>query len=422
MLKSELLKFSKEELADLILRLMEDIEKLKAHLKKYENSNTPTSQARFNKNTEKRDDQPRFPGREKGHDGAGIKIPKADVVKEHKITERGYKLTGKRTQYVIDFVDKPIIVTKHIIYSYLSPDGKIVEAPNDLPKNVYGKNIQAFSALLKNIGIGHYGIIDIIRSLRSDLSICEATILNLTDEISKRAEKPRNKAIRSLRKESYSQQDETGLRVDGRNGYAWVFCNQRYVIYEFDRSRSGNVPIKILGAHYDKPGVNDGWLGYNFLKKRQRCWPHLLRELDALAIENKEAIPQALHLHELYRKAKAAKSLTKWKRMKKIEEFNSMTELPYIIETLNTRNGCKEFATTLQNAQPHLFTGVEYPEVPLDNNLSERKLKPLIKIRKNAGCIRNEKGERFIENTMTLIQTCRQQNKNVFAVLKKYAG
>jgi transposase len=423
LLKDELLKFSKEELVDFIIKLSDRIEKVEAKLRQYKNSNTSTSQKIFKANTPTDStDKKRFPGRPDNHEGAGIHIPSPDDTKEYKLNNRKYVCIGKQTYYTIDFIDTPLIVTKHIVYSYKKPNGDIIEAPYDFSSKIYGKNLQIFMTLLKSKGVGHSDISEIIRNLRPDLTICEATISNLTDGISKKAEKRRKNLIHKLRKDTYSQQDETGLRIDGKNAYAWVFCNNNYSIYEFDRSRSKEIPQKILGRDYDKPGVNDGWCAYNFLKKRQRCWPHLTRELDALALKYKEAIPQSLHLHEIYKKSKEAKILSKRKRMESIEKFNSMMEIPHIINVLSTTNGCKEFATTLKNAQPNLFVGVEYPEVPLDNNHSERQLKPIIKIRKNAGCIRNEKGERFIENIMSLIETWKLQNKDVYKNLKNYTS
>jgi len=242
-LKDELSKFSKDELIDFIIKLSDRLEKVEAKLRQYENSNTPTSQKRFKENTQKDlGDKKRFPGRPDNHEGVGINIPKPDEIKEYKINKKGYVRFGKRTYYTIDFIDKPIIVTKHIVFTYKNPSGNIVEAPHDFSNKIYGKNLQAFMTLLKSIGVGHSNISEIIRNLRPDLTICESTILNLTDGISIKAEKTRKRMINKLRKQPYSQQDETGLRLDGKNGYTWIFCNKQYAIYEFDRSRSKEIP------------------------------------------------------------------------------------------------------------------------------------------------------------------------------------
>jgi transposase len=426
-LKNELLKFSKEELADFIIKLSDRLEKVEARLRQYESPNTPSSRRMHRPDTSANSaadlsDKQRFPGREKNHEGTGIHIPKPDEIKEYKLNRKRYVCIGTQTYYTIDFVDMPILVTKHIVYSYRKPNGDVIEANHDFSDKIYGKNLQVFMTLLRSKGVSHASISEVIKNFRSDLTICEATVSSLTDGISKKAEQMRLRMIQRLRDEPYSQQDETGLRLDGKNGYAWVFCSKKYTMYEIDRSRSKEVPQRILGADYDKPAVNDGWGAYNFFKKRQRCWPHLLRELDALALEHPEAIPQAMHLHALYKKALEAKKFPKRKRMELIEHCNSMTELPHMIHVLSTTAGCKEFATTLKNALPNLFVGVEFPEVPLDNNLSERELKPIIKLRKNIGCIRNEKGARFVENTMSLIQTWKRQNKDVYKNLKNYAS
>jgi len=430
-LKDELLKLPKDVLVDFIIELSERLEKVEKKLRRYENSNVPTSKMPFREdskrnkdNKEKNNDSDknkRFPGRGLNHDGAGINIPKPDKVNEYKMEQKGFILFGKKTKYTIDIVENPIIVTKHIIFLYKDKSGNIIEAPNDVSDEIYGPRIQSLLTLMKSItGTSCQKLADIIKSLRTDLSICSATVLNLIDNVSINLTKSRKRLIKDIRNAPFSQEDETILRQDGKNGYVWVFCNPLTSLYEVDLTRSQDVPKRILGSDYDKPAVNDGYVAYKFLKKRQRCWPHLLRESDALALENKEAIPQALQLHEMYKQCIEAKKFTKKKRMGLITRLSSSTGVPHIISCLSTRTSCRGFATTLKNALPNMFLGVEHPEVPLDNNHSERQLKHVICLRKNAGCIRNEKGIRFVENTLSMIQTWRLRKIPVYKNLIKY--
>ena len=109
-LKKELRKYSKSELIDLLLKERQAREKLENQLKKieamlnqYDNPNTPSSQMRFKENTkkERQNNRKRFPGRESGHEGSGIKLPKPDRIEKHTIDKEGYDLIGKRIKTII---------------------------------------------------------------------------------------------------------------------------------------------------------------------------------------------------------------------------------------------------------------------------------------------------------------------------------
>jgi len=155
---------------------------LRRRLVIYENPHTPSSQQRFKPETKKEPEQekPRFPGAPLNHKGAGIRLPKPDKVIEHKLNDKKLKLVGKYTRTVIEFVDKPIEVIEHIIYQYKTKDGRIIEPDIDLPDGIYGRNIQAFLSELKSIGgVSYEKSANLLKALRSDISICPATILSL---------------------------------------------------------------------------------------------------------------------------------------------------------------------------------------------------------------------------------------------------
>ena len=422
-LRDELQKLSKDELIDIIVQLIEKQERIEAKLQQFMNPHTPSSQIRFKSRTKTiKGGKPRFPGRPDDHKGAGINMPKPDKIVEHKIEKDDFVCVGKRTQTIIDFVDKPIIVTKHIIYQYRSPEGQIIEATTNLSPNIYGKNLQAFLTLVRGIsGASHEKLSRIITSLRPDLTLCAATSQNLIDNVAQKLAPKRKQLMQELRASSYVNSDETVLRQDGVNGYAWVFCTPTKALYEVDLSRGPNVPQQILGKDYGGVVVSDGWNAYNIFQ-RQRCWVHLDRELEALANENPELIVQSKHFKELLHRAKKAKKLSKHQRYQTINTLNSNTELGHIIEVLRTTPKAKKLATKITNARPFLFTGIKNPEIPLDNNHAERTIRPIVIHRKLMGCIRNHKGERFIENAMSMIQTWHLQNKDIYKQLKNYSG
>jgi hypothetical protein len=409
------------------LATIEDLKKqiveLTNRLNKYENSNTPSSQQRFKGNTEDESDEnkPRFPGAPLKHKGAGINIPKPDKIIVHKLDDKNLKFVGKYTRTIIDFVDNPLEITKHIIYQYENEQGDLIEPEVDLPAKIYGRNLQAFLSELKSIGgVSFTKMSDLIKSLRSDISICPATILNIIDDIGVNLEKPKNNVQKEIQKSFYNHADETGMRKDGKNGYVWTFCNPKNALYHYDQSRARLVAQQILGPDYNGFLVNDGYSAYETYK-HQRCWCHILREGDALTQKFPDSKIPIGHLHEIYRLATEAKLKPPDERLKIKENLAGITELGHIIEVLKTTAGCKKFAGTLKRAAPNLFVGVEHPEIPLHNNYAERTIRPLVIHRKLMGCIKNEKGERFINNLMSMIQTWKIRGLNIHEMLVSYA-
>jgi hypothetical protein len=337
------------------------------------------------------------------------------------LDDKSLKVVGKYSKIVIDFVDKPLEVTKHIIYQYENKTGEIIEPELDLPTKIYGKNLQALLLQLKTIsGVSYNNMSSFIRAIRPDLSICPSTILNIIDDVGKNLEQPRNNIQENIQKSFYVQADETGMRQDGKNGYIWVFCNPDYALYQFDRSRARAVAQQILDAKYKGFLVNDGYNAYN-IYVHQRCWCHILREADALAENFPESKLQVKHLYEIYSLAVKTKLEPPDKRQRIIKILSGQTELGHIIEVLKVTKGCKKFAGTLERALPHLFLGVKHPKIPLHNNFAERTIRPLVIHRKLMGCIKNEKGERFINNTMSMIQTWKLQKENIHENLLSYA-
>lgn len=404
-----------------IAALEKENAELRKRLAAYENSNTPSSQQRYKPKTEQDPAKQRFPGAPKGHQGSGIHIPKPDKVEEHTLKESGLRHVGKRSQYVIDFVQQPIIVTKHIIHQYRARDGSIVEPPLDLPSGIYGKNIQAFATTLRSIGgVSFEKLAEVIRSMRTDLSICPATLLNSIDGIAQNLTSQRDNIQHVIQSSPVVNADETGMRRDGQHGYNWVFCTPTHVLYETDKSRSRNVATDVLGSEYDGAVVSDGYTVY-LVYKQQRCWAHILREADAL-ITTPEAGPPIEYLHKIFEKAKNAQDIQQLEQRKKIAQtLAGTTELQHIVSCLSTINGCKKFAKTLTNAAPNLFLGVLDPRIPLTNNHAERMLRPLVVHRKLMGCYRTKKGERFFENIMSNVMTWKLQQKPIHQNLLLYA-
>jgi transposase len=76
-------------------------------------------------------------------------------------------------------------------------------------------------------------------------------------------------------------------------------------------------------------------------------------------------------------------------------------------------------AEELSKHRQSLWTFVEVEGVEPTNNASERALRHAVIWRKLSFGTQSEKGSRFVETLLTVVETCRQQARDVFAFLAK---
>ena len=416
--KKELRKLSKNELIKIILDFQERLEKVEQYLKSFDNPHTPSSKKHKNNTENKDDNKPRFPGKPKGSNGGGIQLPPPDEIKEHTLDTcpvSGLPLgnpVSYRKKTVIDFPDKPIRITEHRIMQYISPaTGEIVEPKVDLPKGIYGKNIQSIVILLKNLTNSHDKIADFLRELGAP-SFSSAEVQNIADGFADKLELKRRELLDEIQKAPYVNADETGFRKDGKNGYVWGIFTNTISIFQAAANRARENIVKLL-KDFKGVIVTDGYNAYNEFPLRQRCWIHLLREFKDYAQYNREIAIQYVRLKSLYEKLKVMRE--KPSDEKEIEKVK--WELRDIVTCLKTIKEARQLATLIKNGGDDWFTALYYEGVPLDNNHAERELRPIVLLRKVIGCYRNEKGKRWIDIVVSVLHTWKSQGLNLFKQL-----
>lgn len=429
--KKELRKLSKNELIDIILSLRERLLKVEQYLKAFDNAHTPSSK-QLKKNTktdesdEKEDDvsdeeqhKPRFPGKPKGSNGGGIKLPKPDKIEEHKLDVcpiSGKQLgepVGYRVKTIIDFPDKPIQTIEHRFMQYISPiTGEIIEASIDLPNNIYGKNLQSIVIMLKNLTNSHVKIADFIQELGAP-SFSHSTVKDIATKYIFALEPIQAEMLLSLKKESYLHSDETGFREDGNNGYVWGIFSQTRAIFLATRSRAA-ICFKNLIQGFKGVIVVDGYGAYDYYPLKQRCWAHLIREFKENAKQNNEIDVQFRRLLLIYEELKIYN--TGPPDIDKIAKAKWI--LKDILSCLRPLNGTKKLRTYIENGGDDWFTALYHEGVPLHNNHAERELRSVVLLRKTIGCYRNWKGKRWIDVVMSVIHTWKLQGENIFQNLR----
>jgi transposase len=194
-----------------------------------------------------------------------------------------------------------------------------------------------------------------------------------------------------LRQSAVVQGDETGWRINGQPAWAWCFRDPRLALFLIDRHRSRDVIVRVLGASFAGTLVSDFYAAYNGLDcPKQRCLVHLLRELAKL----REELPwQAVRafiqpLIDLFRDAiqlgknreeLGSKAFTQ-ARQRIVARFDEL------LLTTHTRHPeCLRIWRRLFKHCDELFTFLYDPQVPADNNGSERDIRSLAAARNDGG-------------------------------------
>jgi transposase len=202
--------------------------------------------------------------------------------------------------------------------------------------------------------------------------------------------------LERLRNSPVVQGDETGWRINGQTAWAWCFRDPQLAIFLIDKHRSRDVIVRVLGESFAGTLVSDFYAAYNGLDcDKQRCLVHLLRELAKL----REEVPwQAVRafIQPLITLLQDAIQLGKDRQQYTKAAFAEARQAIHdrfdeLILNCHSRNrDCVRIWKRLFKHCDELFTFLDDPRVPADNNGSERDIRSLAAARNDGGVHRAE--------------------------------
>lgn len=263
-----------------------------------------------------------------------------------------------------------------------------------------------------------------IRSLRRilqetcGLQLSNGAVVHLADGVSAAAEPTVKALLVEVRASPSVCADETGWREDGVNGYLWTFATPRVRYFVRDASRAGRVPVAVLGENFVGTVTGDFYAAYNKLGAvLQRCWPHLLgdaKDLAEINADRPEVMAWEQALKALYQEVDDPRKRTKARRY--FETKTRKLAQPYANDPAAPQ---RTLAQRILKHLHELFVFVADPQVPGDNNLAERSLRPAVIARKISGGTRSPKGSQTKMKLMSLFGTWQAQGKPLFAACQQ---
>lgn len=247
------------------------------------------------------------------------------------------------------------------------------------------------------------------------LSLSLGAISHMLKRIAEAGEQAAEQIKGKLRSGAVLYMDETGWRQDGENGYVWVMTNaEGYTYFEYHKSRAGAVARGLSGAHYKGTLCTDFYAAYNeHTCRHQRCWAHLLRDLEKLEEEQAEQQPQigewaravvALYKlgQELDGRAPPPSSAQREQLAARLRRSAHELGMRWAREK---GHPAQALCQRLLRHEGELFEFVRQAGVEATNNRSERAIRGLAVVRKISGGSRSEEGSRTRMRLQTLFST-----------------
>lgn len=295
--------------------------------------------------------------------------------------------------------------------------------PEGVTRNHYDNSIRSLAAYLNNYHhLSHPRIIEFFDDL-FDISLSKGTInsiLTTSPSILKQFDERLKQLLRVSRLLGI---DETGYRVAVKNFWLWVFQNPQFSCFYFSPRRSSQVLIDLIGKYFDGTVLSDFFSAYNPIKSRnkQKCNAHLLRELEYILECEKENRIYITGIVKLLIDAKEFK-----------EAHQPYDPHQFDAETQTFKNRLDEFcrqdidpkythSTRIQKRlikhQKEILTFLEDPEIPFDNNSSERAIRSAVVHRKVIQCFQTTHGAHNYARWLSLIQTLKKQKIPIFKAI-----
>lgn len=424
----------------LIERLREEIVELKEEvrmLKKPKNSNTssiPPSKDEDRKTKSLRKKTGKKPGGQPGHQGSTLKmcsLPDKVIVHSPGFCQKCSKdmsgLEGELWQrrQVVDLPVGEPLYTEHQCYNKTCSCGHVNKGM--FPATVraciqYGPNVESTVAYLSTRQYMPYGrICEYLRDAHN-LPISQGSVENLLERFANKAEVVYRQIRENLSCSGVVGADETGAKVNGQKSWMHTWQDSKNTLIAISDSRGSKAVNENFPDGFPRATlVSDAWAAQlkTVAKSHQLCMAHLLRELnhfmehynDAWSFEAKSIFATAL---KLKKEMGAGQYRGHCNGRDMLEE-----RLDRLLEKLpdEKHKKIKPFRKRLIKHRKSLFVFLYDPDVPPDNNGSERAIRNIKVKQKVSNQFKSFKGAKIFATIRSVIDTILKRNGNVFDCL-----
>jgi transposase len=313
---------------------------------------------------------------------------------------------------------KPLVRRHRRLACRCATCGKATSAPLPQVANAtpFGRRIHALALYLKTNQLFSYQRLQGVFCDLFGLDISQGALMNMFKRTAPVFAARRDDALVALRRAQVVACDETGMRIEGCNGYQWVFCAPDAVVHTAVFSRAAQVVRDTMAGHQPDVWISDRYSGQQgHGLQHQTCLAHLDRKARFVEVHGSDFIGMRVKLwidraFEFARViATLAATTVKARRRALVRDLDAI---------LATATDCKlahELLGQIRRARDQLLTFCDFPgKVGATNNVSERALRPSVIQRKVTNGYRAKWAADAEADLRTTVNTARLTGANPF--------
>jgi len=282
-------------------------------------------------------------------------------------------------------------------------------------------------AVQLNKGLGlPYGKTAAVLEQGWGLQVSRGGLCQAIERAARKAE-PTYEVLRErLRAEPSVTPDETGWKVGGQLWWMWAFSSPEMTIYAIQPGRGFEQAAAVLGEGFEGFLVRDGWSVYRQFAQavHQTCLAHLLRrcrEMSAVAGVGGAQFPRAIQTL-----LQSSLDLRDRRDQGQISPHGLAVargqleaRLDRVLQRRTRSPANRRLANHLGREREAVFTFLYCPGLEATNWRAEQAIRPMVVTRKVWGGNRTTRGARTQSVLLSILETCRQQNRPVLPLLQR---
>jgi transposase len=298
------------------------------------------------------------------------------------------------------------------------------ELPPGVPQGQSGPRLMAFAALLMAyFRQSKRRTAEFLTTLFGQ-PCSPALTVKMQTQVTAAARAAYEELAAALPSEEHVNGDETPTKQENGKAWLWTFVAGAFTVFAVRPTREATAVDELLTPAFGGIVTCDRAKMYWRVGRLQWCWAHLKRDFQALIDRGDN---QAKRLgYDLRRMT--AKLFEHWGNYRdgttsRAAFVRRMAPVRREVERLLRRglqSGNQSLVGMCQELYEHrawLWTFVRSEGIEPTNNAGERALRHAVIWRKLSFGTQSEGGSRFVETMLTVIETCRQQRRNVFDYL-----
>jgi transposase len=290
-----------------------------------------------------------------------------------------------------------------------------------------GPRLTALVAYLK--GVGHASYSTVRKFLRDvvGLTISRGQLAKVVAKVSAALERPYQELLERLPDEGRLNVDETGHKDWGDQLWTWCFRAELYTLFKIEPSRSADVLLDVLGREFDGVLGCDCFSAYRRYMRQcdvrvQFCLAHLIRDvryLTTLPDRRDRAYGERLReaLRQLFGVIHQREQLPAGEFGRRLQAARAEV-LRQGTRAVPATAAAGRLAKRLEKYGECYFRFVTTPGVEPTNNLAEQAIRFVVIDRHITQGTRGDVGQRWCERIWTVLATCAQSGKSVWAYLQ----